>query len=391
MSGGWGARVAAVLGAVAVTLPGPTGSTAAPGADGPRVRSVAVVRADPPDPNPVIVPSDPGPPDAVPPDPGPPPAVDGTPDGTPDAVAEDPAGAADGTADAAAPARPKPAQPGPSDLAGFFRGALNWTSHGSFGLDRAHAVPDRTAPTGHLLRVDYPAGSASPTVTRDSGAPSGGAQSYLHLSHPADVMTVSYSVRFPAGFRFVKGGKLPGLFGGDAGSGGHHQLAGFSTRFMWRAGGAGEVYAYLPNDKGYGASLGRGRWTFVPGRWTKLTQRVTLNAPGRSDGTITVWINGRQMFSRGGLVLRNSAAVHVDGLFFSTFFGGGDKTWVSPTDQHVDFAGFGFTPGRAPGPRPGPARGPAPGAARPPAAGAHPARPHTPARPPTRPPPGIRS
>lgn len=384
MSGGWGVRVAAVLGAVAVTLPGPTGSTAAAGPHGPKVRSVAVVRADPPaepDP-PVIVPSDPGPPDAVPPDPGPSPAVDGTPDGAFGSTADD----ADGAADGAAPAKPKPAQPGPSDLAGFFRGTLNWTRHGSFGLDRAHAVPDRTAPTGHLLRVEYPAGSASPTVTRDSGAPAGGAQSYLHLPHPADVMTVSYSVRFPVGFRFAKGGKLPGLFGGDAGSGGHHQTAGFSTRFMWRAGGAGEVYAYLPNDKGYGASLGRGRWTFVPGRWTKLTQRVALNAPGRSDGTVTVWANGRQVFSRGGLVLRNSAAVHVDGLFFSTFFGGGDKSWVSPTDQHVDFAGFGFTPGRVPGP----ARRPAPRAARPPAAGTHPARPHTPVRPPVQTPPGIR-
>jgi hypothetical protein len=360
-----------VLVAVAVTLPGLGGSTGGPDAGGPRLRLVAVTLGDPPspppaptDPNPpVIVPSDPGPPDGVPPDPG---AADG--DG-------------DGGADGVAPVKPGPAPPPrPSDLAGFFSGALNWTRHGSFGLDRAHTVTDRTAPTGHALRVDYPAGAASPNVPRDSGAPAGGAQSYLHLPRSADVMTASYWVRFPAGFRFVKGGKLPGLFGGDAGSGGHHEPAGFSTRFMWRAGGAGEVYAYLPNDKGYGASLGRGRWKFVPGHWTKLTQRVVLNAPGRADGTVTVWVNGRQVFTQGGLTFRTTGAVHIDGLFFSTFFGGGDKSWVSPTRQYVDFAGFAFAPGRAPGTAP----------AKPPAAGPHPARPRIPGRPPVRPPPAAR-
>jgi len=187
-------------------------------------------------------------------------------------------------------------------------------------------------------------------VTRDGGK-AGGAQSYLRLPRSADAMTLTYSVRFQPGFRFVKGGKLPGLFGGDAGSGGHHESAGFSTRFMWRAGGAGEIYAYFPNAKGYGASLGRGRWKFTPGRWTRIAQRVVLNTPGRNNGTITVWVNGRQVFSQGGLTYRNKGNVRIDGLFFSTFFGGGDKSWVSPTNQHADFAGFSFAPARGPGPR----------------------------------------
>jgi hypothetical protein len=40
--------------------------------------------------------------------------------------------------------------------------------------------------------------------------------------------------------------------------------------------------------------------------------------------------------------------VQVDGLFFSTFFGGGDKSWVSPSNQYADFAGFSFVPSRSP-------------------------------------------
>jgi hypothetical protein len=280
-----------------------------------------------------------------------PPAADGTDDtaGSVEDVPPDPGplAASDGAADAT-PGRPS--RGGQGDLTSFFGSALTWTDHGSFGLDRARTVRDPTAPTRRLLRVTYPAGSASPTVTRDGGK-AGGAQSYLHLPHSAEAMTLTYSVRFQPGFRFVKGGKLPGLFGGDAGSGGRHESAGFSTRFMWRAGGAGEVYAYFPNAKGYGASLGRGRWRFTPGRWVKIAQRVVLNTPGRKNGTITVWVNGRQVFTQGGLTYRNKGNVQIDGLFFSTFFGGGDKSWVSPTTQHADFAGFSFVPVRTAGPR----------------------------------------
>ena len=301
-----------------------------PGVSGPSVGQPGADLGDdgPLDPSPAIIaPSDPGPPDAVPPDPGPP----------AQAVRGPNTGWANGDAKDA------------GDLGNFFGNALTWIDHGAFGLDRARLVRDRTAPTGRLLRVTYPAGSASPEAARN-GAKSGGAQSYLRLRHSADVMTLSYSVRFQPGFRFVKGGKLPGLFGGDAGSGGHHEKGGFSTRFMWRAGGAGEVYAYLPNEKGYGASLGRGRWRFTPGRWVRVAQRVVLNAPGRNNGTITVWVNGRQVFSQGGLVYRNDGDVHIDGLFFSSFFGGSDSSWASPNNQYADFARFNFVPLRAPGP-----------------------------------------
>lgn len=46
-------------------------------------------------------------------------------------------------------------------------------------------------------------------------------------------VTLEYSVFFPDGFNFVKGGKLPGLFGGHKGcSGGQQSEDCFSTRLM---------------------------------------------------------------------------------------------------------------------------------------------------------------
>lgn len=164
----------------------------------------------------------------------------------------------------------------------------------------------------------------------------------MRFPQPADTVFLRYQVRFPPGFDFVKGGKLPGLYGGSGGSGGQHHDDGFSTRYMWRRGGAGEVYAYLPGGSGFGVSLGRGSWTLPTGQWTDIQQGVRLNTPGRADGTLTVWVNGRQVFNQNGLTFRLTDQPRIDGLFFSTFFGGGDPSWASPKDQYADFAGFGF-------------------------------------------------
>ena len=68
-----------------------------------------------------------------------------------------------------------------------------------------------------------------------------------------------------------------------------------------RGDGKGELYTYLPkhpsNDASlksippqsirhpdYGFSVGRGAWTFQPGKWTAVAERVKLNTVGKADG-----------------------------------------------------------------------------------------------------------
>lgn len=91
-----------------------------------------------------------------------------------------------------------------------------------------------------MLQVLYPKGSSNP-----GSNPIGGADFYaspLPLDNATNV-TLEYSVLFPADFDFVKGGKLPGLYGGhEACSGGAEAEECFSTRLMWRKGGMGELY-----------------------------------------------------------------------------------------------------------------------------------------------------
>lgn len=51
-----------------------------------------------------------------------------------------------------------------------------------------------------------------------------------------------------------------------------------------------------------------------------------------------LWYNGVQALSFTNLELRTSSALaSIGGLYFSTFFGGDDTTWASPTDQYTYF------------------------------------------------------
>jgi hypothetical protein len=190
------------------------------------------------------------------------------------------------------------------------------------------------------LEVMYPQGSIDPATTT---VPVGGA-GFVYTS-PAALSSgcLAYDVAFEPGFEFAKGGKLPGLYGGDAPSGGADTSRGFSTRYMWRTGGAGEVYAYVPEKAGeYGESISPGAWTFKPGRWQRLEQEVIVNHLGAFDGVLRVWVDGELVVNRSDMLYRVTDNVLVAGLMFSTFFGGHDPSWASPRTQSAFFRNFEF-------------------------------------------------
>jgi hypothetical protein len=192
----------------------------------------------------------------------------------------------------------------------------------------------------NVLEVTYPKGSIDPATTT---APEGGAGFLYPLSTPLLSGCLAYEVGFDKGFDFVKGGKLPGIYGGNAPSGGADTSMGFSTRYMWRAGSAGEVYAYVPDKSGqYGESISRGAWTFAPGQWQRLEQEVVVNHLGQKDGVLRVWVDGKLLINRTDMLYRVNNNVLVSGLMFSTFFGGHDPSWASPKTQVAFFRNFQF-------------------------------------------------
>ena len=122
-------------------------------------------------------------------------------------------------------------------------------------------------------------------------------------------------------------------------SGGRRDDGCFSARFMWRREGAGELYTYLPpsspenkavcdippqsdcNDT-FGASVGRGVFSFTPGKRTTIGQRVRLNDVGKANGELELFVDGESQFTVSGLVLRTADAGRIRGIQMQTFFGG---------------------------------------------------------------------
>ncbi|EKM56100.1 polysaccharide lyase family 14 protein [Phanerochaete carnosa HHB-10118-sp] len=202
------------------------------------------------------------------------------------------------------------------------------------------------APDGELsMQAYYPAGSYN-----FQNSPQGGFSFYAPGPTSVDLTTAKeatfgYTAYFPASFDFVKGGKVPGLYGGNSDSeavscsGGRRDDDCFSARLMWRTNGAGELYTYLPPDFSanqavcdippystcndvYGASVGRGSYNWTTSGRTTVAQRVRLNDAGQANGELQLFVGGKSVVNVGGLVLRNSSAGRIRGMQMQTFFGG---------------------------------------------------------------------
>lgn len=183
------------------------------------------------------------------------------------------------------------------------------------------------------LRVNFAGGKIGP---EDGGA------GWRWPIGKHEAAQLSYTVRFSPEFDFVKGGKLPGLCGGpDNVSGGRRATGtnGFSARLMWRRNGRGEGYIYHKNQPAdYGQSFAfPADFRFPLNQPIKVRLAVSMNTPGKPDGTLRIWITlqGRQerlLVERTDMEWRTVNTFGVDGLYFETFYGGNDATWAPQKD-----------------------------------------------------------
>lgn len=210
-----------------------------------------------------------------------------------------------------------------------------------------------------IIGSDVLSGSKAALVTYPAGTySSGGSVQYkmrFNRTIPeiavSDSMYVRYYVKFGANIDFIKGGKLPGLIGGDANTGGRKPTGfdGFSARIMWRADGRIIQYVYHPDQPGkYGDSLqwdegGEPRF-FTPGRWhcveTYLQMNTVVDGKGEFNGVVRSWLDGELALNRTDIRFRYTDELQIDGLYFSTFFGGGDASWAPVKDETAMFDDF---------------------------------------------------
>lgn len=224
---------------------------------------------------------------------------------------------------------------GPDALAGGWMGA---SPYNGVREGRVTVFDGPDAREGRSLRVSYPKGGVGPAE--------GGAQWKMGLGGRHDELYCDYWVRFGPDIDFVKGGKLPGLVGGAANTGGRKPNGqdGWSARMMWRSGGAVVQYVYhVDQPTPYGEDLSwnvGGQRVFRPGAWHRVEHRIVMNRPAERDGIVQGWFDGTLALDRRNLRFRDVDAFAIDAFYFSTFFGGDDASWGPSKDERVDFDQF---------------------------------------------------
>lgn len=199
---------------------------------------------------------------------------------------------------------------------------------------------------GQSMRIAFPKGGVGPDA--------GGALWVLPLGGSYTELYASYRVQFGPGFRFNRGGKLPGLTGGAGNTGGVRPtgLDGWSGRAMWSTAGRMLQYVYHPDQPSdFGESLpwlmgGDKNVMVVPGRWYHVETRVVMNTPGKRDGTVQTWLDGVPVLDRGGLRFRDTGAWGIDAFHMTTFFGGSEPSWAAQRDEVMYFDDFVISTGR---------------------------------------------
>lgn len=192
-----------------------------------------------------------------------------------------------------------------------------------------------------MIQVNFPQNPV-PAETGSGSPRAGGGFIAPVLGEGAEHVCLSYQIRFPEGFSFTSGGRLPGLYGGAATKGTDEAATnGFTLRPAWREDGEGEVIEYIINggaNARYGLSVGAARWPWEPRYWHTYEQEIVLNTPGEADGIARVWVDGKAMLEQTDIVWREQPETRVNGLLFSVFFDNLYWNVATPDEERIYFS-----------------------------------------------------
>jgi Cellulose binding domain len=219
-------------------------------------------------------------------------------------------------------------------------------------------IDSTQARRGQSMKVLYPRGT---NTSSHSGIqfdmPIVGAPAYDRATRRIvgtrvfEELYISYWVQFENNFDWAFGGKLPGLYGLEAFDA-PSRTNEIKSRLMWREDGKLEFYLHSPHEPRerllWNNVAGLGHATLRKGIWHNLEFRMKLNTVGPNgtvlaDGVLQGWLDGRLFGDYRDLRFRNSTAVNLNAVFFSTFFGGSSgsggpgEIWWPSRDVHAWF------------------------------------------------------
>jgi hypothetical protein len=153
-----------------------------------------------------------------------------------------------------------------------------------------------------------------------------------------------YYLRFASDWNPRRGGKLPGISGtyNRAGWGGRPSNGrnGWSARGQFKGQKEGKTpigfYCYHADMKGrYGSA-----WIWEKdklgylenNRWYCIEQYVRMNTPGKNDGIMCGWVDGKLAFEKKDVRMRDVSDLKIERIWINIYHGG---TWTAESDDHL--------------------------------------------------------
>ena len=184
-------------------------------------------------------------------------------------------------------------------------------------------------------------------VPNETGSPV--VSSYTPISSEyRNEITFEYDVMFENGFEWVRGGKMPGLRGGDinlATSGCvRPQPAGaWSYRPMWKPDGTVILYIYdqsrIKNNDACGISTASEKGVLKVNQWLNFKIYMKLNSNANlADGVAKLYVDNKLAVERKDIQFRGIyPGATVDHIMFETFYGGHDPSWAPSKTTYAQF------------------------------------------------------
>ncbi len=165
---------------------------------------------------------------------------------------------------------------------------------------------------------------------------------------------LSFSVWTPADFKTGEGGVLPGLSSdGDStaeadpptttaapSADGTPAVADapvkpFSVRAQWRPDG-GFALQQAQNIGGKSvAQIDGSKVALKPGHWTRIEQETVLNTPGKSNGILRMWVDGKLMLQRTNMGYRRSDLQSFQAVSVDTHYIKNGAWAAAPIDTRI--------------------------------------------------------
>ncbi|MBN2410993.1 heparin lyase I family protein [candidate division KSB1 bacterium] len=196
---------------------------------------------------------------------------------------------------------------------------------------------------------------------------SSGASWHWKPFQPRQELFFSYWLMFPDSLEFRYGGKLHGLVGGKANTGGDKPNGhdGWSCRVHWGPDDLIKLYIYHKDQKlewgdvfyfrenpGITRVDSETREThreeenikIEKGKWHHIMMRLKVNDIGQKNGLAQAWYDGKLVADIRGFEFRDETCkadeLLVNGMYFSTFYGGRDERYKPVKDEYILFDDF---------------------------------------------------